>query len=130
MERSLPAGRNEGALVVLADGAELPQYAGQAAVDLAVVALVAKERPDARVGVRDVAALPGLAGRRCEQESEECSPAKSPASGGAHPTDLREGAVEAERVGVVALEEARHHVGSDALALKHNAVGASQLDAS
>ena len=61
MERSLPAGRNEGALVVLADGAELPQYAGQAAVDLAVVALVAKERPDARVGVRDVATLPGLA---------------------------------------------------------------------
>ena len=61
MERSLPAGRDEGALVVLADGAELPQHAGQAAVDLAVVALVAKERPDARVGVRNVAALPGLA---------------------------------------------------------------------
>ena len=46
---------------MLADGAEFPQYAGQAAVDLAVVALVAKERPDARVGVRNVAALPGLA---------------------------------------------------------------------
>ena len=46
---------------MLADGAELPEHAGQAAVDLAVVALVAKERPDARVGVRDVAALPGLA---------------------------------------------------------------------
>ena len=61
MERSLPAGRNEGALVVLADGCELPQHAGQATVDLAVVALVAKERPDARVGVRDVATLPGLA---------------------------------------------------------------------
>ena len=61
MERSLPAGRNEGALVVLADGGELPEHAGQAAVDLAVVALVAEERPDARVGVRYVAALPGLA---------------------------------------------------------------------
>ena len=99
MERSLPAGRDEGALVVLADGVELKHHAGQAAVDLAVVALVAKERPDARVGVRDVAALPGA-------------------------TDLREGAVEAERVRVVALEEARHHVRRDALALKHSAVGA------
>ena len=60
MERSLPAGRNECALVVLADRVQLPQDAGKAAVDLAVVALVAKERPDARVGVRNVAALPGL----------------------------------------------------------------------
>ena len=61
MERSLPAGRDEGSLVVLADGVQLPQNAGQAAVYLSVVALVAKERPDARVGVRDIAALPGLA---------------------------------------------------------------------
>ena len=61
MERSLPAGRDEGSLVVLADGVQLPHHSGQAAVDLAVVALVAKERPDARVGVRDIAALPGLA---------------------------------------------------------------------
>ena len=37
MEQSLPAGRNEGALVVLADGVELPEDAGQARQHLSQV---------------------------------------------------------------------------------------------